>query len=59
MIIEELLSSERVRHYSLDNLKIRQIETGIIYDYAVDNIPCRFTYEETDIPIIIEEEIKE
>lgn len=35
--------------------KIRQIETGIIYDEAIDVLPCRYTYEETDMPI--EEEI--
>ncbi len=52
MIIEELVDEgTRIRHYSDQDLKIRQIETGIIYDDAVDVIPCRFTYEETDIPI--------
>lgn len=52
MIIEELVDGgTRVRHYSDQALKIRQIETGIIYDDAVDVIPCRYTYEETDQPI--------
>jgi hypothetical protein len=52
MIIEEYIEDNtRVRHYSDENLKIRQIETGIIYDDAVDVIPCKYTYEETDIPI--------
>lgn len=41
----------RIRHYSDKDFKIRQIETGIIYDDAVGVIPCRCTYEETDIPI--------
>ena len=34
--------------YSDNNKKIRQIETGNIYDDAYD-IPNRYTYEETDI----------
>ena len=51
MIIEEMLAPERVRHYSDKNLKILQVETGIVYDDAVDNVPCKYTYEETDEPI--------
>lgn len=31
--------------------KIKQVETGIIYDEAVDIMPCPFTYEVTDEPI--------
>lgn len=51
MIIEEMVTPKRIRHYSDENLKIRQIETGRIYDDAVDRFPCKYTYEETDIPI--------
>ena len=40
-----------IRHYSDSNLKIRQLETGLLFDDAVDIIPCQFTYEETDTPI--------
>lgn len=36
--------------HSDNNKKIRQIETGIIYDEAYD-VPNRYTYEETDIDI--------
>ena len=50
-VLEEQVSEFSVRHYSNRNLKLRQIETGIIYDDAIDIIPCQFTYEETDIPI--------
>lgn len=50
MIIEEMVG-DRVRHYSDKNMKIRQIETGIVYDDAVDIVPCPYTYEETDEPI--------
>ena len=57
MIITELIEDgNRVRHYSDERYKIRQVETGIIYDDAVDYIPCIYTYEETDI--LIEEEIQ-
>lgn len=52
MIVEEYLDDNtRVRHYSDSYLKIRQVETGIVYDDAEDNVPCRYTYEETDEPI--------
>lgn len=39
-----------VLRYSDKDLKIKQVETGIIYNEAIDVIPCRYTYEETDIP---------
>ena len=52
MLIEEYIEDgKRVKHYSDENYKIRQIETGIVYYDAVDIVPCRYTYEETDIPI--------
>lgn len=50
MIKTEDLKS-RIRHYSDVGYKIRQIETGVLYDDAVDVLPCRYTYEETDEPI--------
>lgn len=49
--IEYVDNGTRISHYSDMELKIRQIETGIIYEDAVDVIPCMYTYEETDIPI--------
>lgn len=55
MVVEEILDERLVRHYSDDNMMIRQIETGLEYEEAVDLIPCRYTYEETDIPIEPEE----
>ena len=58
MIVEQILQEEnRVRHYSDLNVKIKQVETGIRYEDAVDIIPCPYTYEETDIPIDPIEEI--
>lgn len=50
MIIEEMVG-DRIRHVSDSGFKIRQIETGAIYDDALDIVPCPYTYEETDEPI--------
>ena len=52
---EYVENGERIRHYSDLDYKIQQIETGIIYDDAVDYIPCMYTYAETNIPIESEE----
>lgn len=38
----------RIRHYSDKGYRILQVETGIVYDEAVDVLPCRYTYTETD-----------
>lgn len=51
MLIEEILSETLIKHYSDEGYLIRQIETGTLYDEAIDLIPCRYTYEETDEPI--------
>ena len=56
MIIEEILYEKFIRHYSDKDVKLKQVETGILYDEAVDVIPCRYTYEETDERISFEEE---
>lgn len=56
MIIVEIVDEgTRERRYSDLGMKLRQIETGDLYDDAVDVIPCRYTYEETDIPVDPEE----
>lgn len=47
MIVEEIISERFVRHYSDENMMMRQKETGILYSDAVDVRPCRYTYEET------------
>ena len=40
-----------IRHYSDSGMMIRQVDTGELYNDAVDVIPCAYTYEETDTPI--------
>lgn len=56
MIVEEKLNERLVRHYSNLGVRIRQVETGLLYDEAVDLIPCPYTYAETDDIIEVEEE---
>ena len=51
MIQIEYPEEGRIRYYSDEGMMIRQIETGTLYEEAVHNIPCVYTYEETDIPI--------
>ena len=52
MIIIELVDDNtRERRYSDKNVKLLQVETGNLYDDAVDVIPCKYTYEETNEPI--------
>ena len=55
MIVSENLENDRIRHYSDSGKRIRQVETGIIYDDAVDVLPCKYTYEETDEPVQLPE----
>lgn len=42
--------------YSDEGYKIKQIETGLIYDEAIDIETTNYSYEETDI--YIEEDMK-
>ena len=50
MIQTEMVEG-RIRHYSDNGMMMRQIETGVLYEDAVDYVPCKYTYEETDEPI--------
>ena len=57
MIQTELfLNGKLIRHYSDENMMIKQVETNILYVDAVDWVPCPYIYHETDIPIDTEEE---
>ena len=44
------------RTYSDENYKIRQIETDVLYDEAIDVENAPYTYTETNIPIEEEED---
>lgn len=49
MIKTEILKDGTlIRHYSDKRMKLKQVETGLIYDEAIDVIPCKYTYEETN-----------
>lgn len=37
-----------IKHFSATGMYILQVETGIEYAEAVDVVPCRYTYIETD-----------
>ena len=54
-----VLDEDMYKTYSDEGFKIRQIETGIIYDEAIDLESKNYTYEETDIPIEGGEEAQE
>ena len=57
---EELLENNLIRHYAIDNngkqYKILQVETNVVYDEAIDVMPCRYTYKATSEEIQIEQE---
>lgn len=53
MIVTEMID-DRIRHYSDQGLKILQVETGKLYEDAVDIVPCPYTYDETDEPIEVD-----
>lgn len=57
MIIEEALNEQLVRRYSDKGVRLKQVETGLVYDEAIDRIPCKYTYEETDERIAGEESL--
>lgn len=55
MIIREFFMTRKdgvnlYRTYSDEHFKIKQVQTGYIYDEAIDVESAPFTYEETDIP---------
>ena len=59
MIIKEniiIKNRNFIRQYSDKKFKIRQIETDVLYDEAIDVENSTYTYEETNIPI--EEEVE-
>lgn len=51
MIIIEHLQNGLISRRSDQNVYIRQRETGKEYIEAIDVLPCKYTYVETDKPI--------
>jgi hypothetical protein len=53
----KILNNTFIVHYAEDSqgnrYYIKQVETGIIYEEAVDVLPCRYRYVVTDKPIEI------
>lgn len=48
MLIKEI-HGKFIHHYSDTNKYIKQLETGNLYDYAIDVV--EYTYEETELEI--------
>lgn len=58
MILTEFLNDGTlIKHYSDAGFMLLQVETGIKYSDPVDVYPCRYTYEETDEKIDMDEEV--
>ena len=51
MIITEAYADHLILHRSSAGLRIRQRESGALYNEAIDVTPCPYTYEETEEPI--------
>ena len=58
MIFQEqvIINGKEFLHTYSDQYMLKQIETGEEYSDAYDIIPCAYTYEETDIPLLQSEE---
>jgi len=57
MILTEYLNDGKlIKHYSDKGVMLLQVETGIKYSDPVDAVPCKYTYEETDELIEVDEE---
>lgn len=41
----------RIHHYSNAEFKLWQIEMNVLYNNAIDVLPYKYTYEETNEPI--------
>lgn len=62
MIVQErttINGTEFLHTYSDRGMMLMQVETGIMYGDAIDVIPCKYTYTETDTPIESEENDEE
>ena len=50
-MIRTKMRDDRIYTYSDAGMKILQVETGIVYEDALDMPESGYTYTETDIPI--------
>lgn len=54
------LNDNLIKHYAKDDegklYYIKQVQTGVIFEQAVDIYPCSYSYEATNIPITEEEQ---
>lgn len=49
MLKTEILNDGKlIKHFSDSNFMLLQKETGIKYSEAIDVVPCKYTYEETE-----------
>ena len=55
MLVQEKISDTLIKTYSDAGFLIKQVETGIEYAEAVDVLPLRYTYVETDKSILKDE----
>lgn len=57
MMTQEIieLNGKQYMHTHSDTYMIMQIETGAVYADAMDIIPCKYTYEETEEVLPFEE----
>ena len=52
MIVHEPIpETDLVKSYSDRGMMMLQVETGAMYGEAIDVLPLRYTYEETDTPV--------
>lgn len=54
----EINGNEFLHTYS-DMYMLRQVETGVLYIEALDLIPCKYTYVESEELLPVEEPIEE
>lgn len=48
VVLNEVKRYDLIRTKSDSNLKIKQLETGLVFDEAIDSYPTVYTYEETN-----------
>ena len=62
MIVQEkttINGTEFLHTFSDAGMMLLQVETETMYSDAIDVLPCKYTYTETDTPIESEEDYEE